>query len=185
MSPHWRYLVYVLKHKWFVLVAGLHLGAPLWRLLIHDLSKFRPSEWKPYVDKFYNPALQHAETWDAFARYGVCELAPLGFFAEDRFTVAFLHHCRRNPHHWQYWVKTERPGLTYPLEIPEPILREMVADWAGAGRAITGSWDLRAWWAKNRQGMLLASSQIGHIEALVEAFSRVMAPEEPEARAAA
>jgi hypothetical protein len=42
---HWRYLRYLCRHKWFVAVAGLHLGVGLWRLLIHDYSKFFPSEW--------------------------------------------------------------------------------------------------------------------------------------------
>ena len=40
MLPHLRYLSYVLRHKWYVLWAGLWLGVPLWRLLIHDWSKF-------------------------------------------------------------------------------------------------------------------------------------------------
>ena len=47
MKAHLRYLGYVLRHKWFVLVAGLKVGAPLWRLLIHDWSKFTAAEWGP------------------------------------------------------------------------------------------------------------------------------------------
>jgi hypothetical protein len=39
---HVRYLSYVVRHKWFVLLAGIKTGAPLWRLLIHDWSKFAP-----------------------------------------------------------------------------------------------------------------------------------------------
>lgn len=33
MKPHLSYLAYVLKHKWFVFVAGLHLKVPLWQLV--------------------------------------------------------------------------------------------------------------------------------------------------------
>jgi hypothetical protein len=55
VSKHLRYLSYVVCHKWFVFVAGLKTGAPFWRLLIHDWSKFMPSEWRPYVLSFYGP----------------------------------------------------------------------------------------------------------------------------------
>jgi hypothetical protein len=43
------------RHKWFVLLAGLKTGAPLWRLIIHDWSKFTPAERGPYVRPFYGP----------------------------------------------------------------------------------------------------------------------------------
>ena len=52
---HLNYLKYVLRHKWFVLLASIRIGAPLWGAIIHDLSKFRPSEWIPYARCFYAP----------------------------------------------------------------------------------------------------------------------------------
>ena len=33
MRKHWLYLKYLMRHKWFVFVAGLRTGAPLWRLI--------------------------------------------------------------------------------------------------------------------------------------------------------
>lgn len=30
--------------------------------------------------------------------------------------------------------------------MPERFIREMVADWAGAGRAISGQWEVKQWW---------------------------------------
>jgi N-acetyl-anhydromuramyl-L-alanine amidase AmpD len=39
------------------------------------------------------------------------------------------------------------------LPMPEPLVREMVADWMGAGRAITGQWDVAGWYTKNREKM--------------------------------
>jgi hypothetical protein len=82
VKAHLKYLSYVLRHKWFVLRAGLELGVPLWQLLVHDWSKFLPSEWFPYVDYFYGERPR----------------------STDRFNQAWLSHQRRNPHHWQYWV---------------------------------------------------------------------------------
>lgn len=87
MSGHVAYLIYVLRHKWFVLLAGLQLGVPLWRLLIHDWTKFTPAEWGPYVRNFFNP--------DGSRRQGQ-EKAP-------EFEYAWLHH-QRNKHHWEAWV---------------------------------------------------------------------------------
>ena len=49
-----RYLSYVLRHKLYVLRAARKLGIP-WRGLVHDVSKFRPSEFIPYARYFYNP----------------------------------------------------------------------------------------------------------------------------------
>lgn len=84
---HFKYLKYVLKHKWFVFIECCRLGIPV-RGLLHDLSKFRPSEWFPYVEKFYGG-------WkDIDAFHPVTE----------SFSYAWLLHQHRNPHHWQYWL---------------------------------------------------------------------------------
>jgi len=42
-----------------------------------------------------------------------------------------------------------------PLEMPEKYAREMVADWYGAGRAITGKWEAHKWYAENRSKIQL------------------------------
>lgn len=113
MRPHLQYLAYVVRHKWFVFRAGLRTGAPLWRLLVHDWSKFTPAEWGPYVRKFYG-----------------------GWERLDEFDQAWLHHQHHNPHHWQHWLLREDSGLLKLLRMPDDLVREMVADWMGAGRAI-------------------------------------------------
>src|SRR6476659_9088742 len=82
MRSHLRYLSYVLRHKWHVAVAGWALGVPLWRLIIHDWTKFTPAEWGPYVRGFF-PAAQAVDP-AAFER-------------------AWEHHWSRNPHHHEFW----------------------------------------------------------------------------------
>ncbi len=37
-----KYFLLIIKHKWFVLLAGIKIGCPLSRLLLHDMSKFLP-----------------------------------------------------------------------------------------------------------------------------------------------
>jgi Family of unknown function (DUF5662) len=147
--PHFEYAAYVARHKWFVLLAGLKTGAPIWRLLIHDWSKLTPAEWSPYVRNFYTDRKDQA--------------------AFDR---AWLHHQHRNPHHWQHWLLREDDGDTKALPMPESLVREMVADWMGAGRAITGKWDVVSWYAKNRSKIVLESGTRLAVDALVAEVSR-------------
>lgn len=147
MSAHRKYASYVLRHKWFVLVAGLRTGAPIWRLLIHDWSKLLPCEWTPYVRSFYGTQPRTTEVKAAF-------------------DVAWLHHQHANGHHWQHWVLREDSGKTKVLAMPEKLVREMVADWMGAGRAITGRWDVAGWYAKNRDDILLAPETRKLVDAL-------------------
>jgi hypothetical protein len=116
-----RYAWLTIKHKWFVFLAGLKTKAPLWRLVIHDWSKFTPWELPGYNRQFFkkqkNPTQWH-RTW--------------------------LHHQNHNLHHWEYWVdRSHRPSVS--REMPEWAVREMIADWMGAGRAYEGKWPDTNW----------------------------------------
>lgn len=82
------FLVYLARHKWYVLLAGLRLRVPLWRLLIHDWTKLLPGEAIPYVRHFYG--------------------GPPNGAALDR-SVAL--HKRRNAHHWEYWDGRAMPAV--------------------------------------------------------------------------
>jgi hypothetical protein len=125
-----KYFWLILKHKWFVLLAGIRTGCPLWRLLIHDWTKFLPCELPHYQRQFFGKADD-----------------PEGFIH------CWVHHQNSNPHHWEYWIP--RTGHTrcnppYPDGEPVPMpmwaVREMVADWVGAGRAYAGKWpDMQNW----------------------------------------
>lgn len=167
MSKHWKYFKYVLWHKWFVFVAGRRLGVPLWLLVIHDWSKFRPSEWFAYAQHFYGD--NSAEFWDAKDKYMVAEAAPYGFFARDRFNLAWLHHQHRNKHHWQYWVQWQclAPGPKVMFPMPEKYMREMVADWVGAGRA-QGTGSVREWFCVNVNRMVLRDKE--RVQEIVESY---------------
>ena len=93
---HWSYFKYVVRHKWFVMVGGFRLmrGSSLpvsklgllWRLVVHDMSKFLPSEWFPYARALYGP--------DGAKKY----------LPSPEFDVAIMKHYHRNAHHWVYWL---------------------------------------------------------------------------------
>lgn len=140
MGKHWQYLKYVLRHKWYVLRAGMQIGKiPLWSLIIHDWQKFMPIEWSPYAWSFYGP-------WEYEDR-------PQWLI--DAFDGAWLHHQHYGPHHWQYWVLREDSGDIKCLEMPSRYAREMLADWKGAGKAITGSDNTAEWYGNNKHKILL------------------------------
>ena len=159
---HLRYLSYLVRHKWFVLVAGLSLGVSPFRLLIHDWSKFLPSEWFPYAQNFYGDNAH--EGLSAIGEFGLAELAPFGYFASERFSAAWNLHQKRNKHHWQYWLLTQDSGETFPLPMPKKYAREMLADWMGAGRTITGRWEVAEWYKKQRHRMFLHSETRQYVE---------------------
>lgn len=182
MNAHWQYLKYVLRHKWFVFVAGRYLGVPLWQLLIHDLSKFSREEWGPYVEYFYGPDLPEDRPWDdywfASSIHGTARTR-----RQERFDHAWLHHQRVNPHHWQYWLLKEDSGELKPLEMPAHYIYEMIADWCGVGLALGKGWENTPdWYTANKDKMLLAPMTRTLVELLVE---RVRTKEERERRSAA
>jgi hypothetical protein len=148
IQPPLRYGSYVARHKWFVFQAGLKTKAPIWRLLIHDWSKLTPAEWGPYVRSFYGPQ-------------------PRTDAVKLDFDVAWLHHQHHNPHHWQHWILHEDNGGTKVLTMPMPLIREMVADWMGAGRAITGKWEVAEWYAKNAEKIVLNPATREVVEHLI------------------
>lgn len=137
MKRYRAYFKYVIHHKYFVFRAGLRLRVPLWALLVHDLSKFLPSEFKAYAETFYTAEgeKQYVET--------------------DAFNRAWLLHQHRNRHHWQWHLLKLDRGDIIPLEMPGRCTLEMVADWAGAGRVIKGHWDCSEWYQKNKDIIML------------------------------
>ncbi len=155
--PIIKYALITIRHKWFVLRAGLRVGAPLWNLIIHDWSKFTPAELPHYGRQFFGDGAD-----------------------PDGFGRCWLHHQNFHPHHWEYWIP--RTGhyaggfaAGQPVRMPEAYLREMVADWLGANRGYEGQWptSLDGWeWFSNkfdgldlhpdtRQGVLDILGEIG------------------------
>jgi hypothetical protein len=127
----------ILVHKYFVFVAGLRLKVPVWQLIIHDLSKFSPLEFPYYRKAFFEGQ-------------------------KDALAPGWLHHQNSNLHHWEWWILRGRhkkdsnnPG---PVNMPERYIREMIADWFGAGRGYAGSWDMRDWVKKNLPNMDLSET---------------------------
>lgn len=138
---NWQYFKYVFWHKVYVFKAGLKYKVSIWQLIIHDWTKFLPVEWFPYMENFY--------------------LNPPSKFEHNRatgtpFDYAWLHHQKYWPHHWQYFILTydNDPQVQKALKMPKKYVREMVADWTGAGLA-QGKPDIWGWYNENKHKMIL------------------------------
>lgn len=116
---YWQYIKYVVRHKWYVFIECCRVGIPL-RGLLHDMSKLLPGEFIPYARYFYGKQ-------DLTEQEGIAE--------QRHFDLAWLHHQKRNKHHWQWWVLPEDDGGVKVLPMPEVFRKEMLCDWKGAGKA--------------------------------------------------
>ena len=144
MTAYLKYLSYVLRHKWFVFLSCCRMGIP-WQGIIHDISKFYPWQWFPYVHAFYGKKPNPRDN------SGYYDAAKIG---NDPFLIAWLDHIHRNKHHWQWWVLQHDDGGKSVFDMPLKYRREMLADWIGAGRA-QGKPDTKAWYEANKDKMQL------------------------------
>ena len=113
LGENWDLLKYTLKHKYSILSPGKQLGVPFWTLLKHDLDKFKPSTWKPYVEYYKG-------------KQGITGTNDPKVLAAFEKAVAL--HKKINPHHLP---TNEDPSKTDILEA--------IADWYSAGK--TQAWE--------------------------------------------
>ena len=108
----------ITRHKWVVFKLCCKAGIP-WRGLVHDLSKYSPTEFWESA-KFYNGHMSPIIL--ARRKYG--------------YSKAWLHHKGRNKHHSEYWydpmAKPEMPIIPYKYTV------EMICDNLAAGIIYNG-----------------------------------------------
>jgi DNA-binding transcriptional MocR family regulator len=149
MKNNIAYLRYLIRHKYFVFLAGRKAGVSLVRLLIHDWSKFTFREWIAYREYFYGTRTEAVT---------------------EAFNRAWLHHIHWNKHHFQHWVLIEDPSSDEQikaLKMPEKYVREMVADWYGAGRAIFGKWGAAEWYQERKDKIIIHPDTRVLVECLI------------------
>lgn len=138
-----KYLKYILRHKYYVMIECFKKGR-YWRGIMHDMSKFRPSEFVPYARYFYGDG-QDINKGRKNGSYRA------GESIDEKFNYAWLLHQKRNKHHWQYWVLPLDEGGMKIFEMERTYVDEMICDWNGAGIAINGKENTREWYLKNKQ----------------------------------
>ena len=140
----------ITRHKWVVFKLCCKVGQP-WRGLVHDLSKYSPTEFWEGV-KYFNG--KHSPITDAKKDKG--------------YSQAWLHHKGRNKHHTDYWVDLSAPDKT-PI-IPYQYVAEMLCDKLAAGMVYKGKdwtkeYELDYW--LNERYKTLVNDQV---EALITEF---------------
>lgn len=176
MKKHFQYLMYMIRHKFWVTYYCFKDGL-IWRGLKHDASKFRPSEWFPYANYFYGPngdkvRKARKEAGGYYKPYKT---------GDEKFNFAWLLHQKRNDHHWQWWILPEDDGGFIAMPMKEKALREMICDWRGAGRAQGYGDNTPPWYKRNKVNMIMHDDtrkeverrlvSIYGIEAMKEALS--------------
>ena len=144
MGKFLRYSSYVIRHRWFVMIECFKRGL-IWRGLTHDLSKFRPSEFFPYMNHF-GGGIKTGRNATGYYKAG--ESGDLPF---DR---AWLGHQQKNDHHWQHHCLVQDTDPFTVFEMPIRARKEMLCDWIGAGRA-QGTPDVKLWYKTNGHRMIL------------------------------
>ena len=126
-----KHLHTVNKHRWYVFKYSIKAGIPF-RGLIHDLSKYSPTEfWESvkYFDGHKSPVIEAK--------------------IDQGYSKAWLHHKGRNKHHFEYWEdikKGERFGGFMPYKyIVECICDKISASKVYKGKSYTDSYPLEYW----------------------------------------
>lgn len=118
------------KHRMLVFKYCCMAGIP-WRGLVHDLSKYSPTEFWEGVKYFSG---KHSPIREAKMTEG--------------YSKAWLHHRGRNKHHYEYWYDVATPNST-PI-IPYKYAVESVCDGLAAGVVYAGKnwtrdYELKYW----------------------------------------
>ncbi len=107
----------ITKHRHMVIRHCLSAGI-LWRGLLHDLSKYTPTEF-----------CQGARFYKGTRSPNEAERETLGF------SKAWMHHKGRNRHHFEYWTdynpETRKVG---PVKMPLVFVKEMFCDRVAASK---------------------------------------------------
>lgn len=125
-----KHFMLVTHHKWVVFKLCCKIGIP-WRGLVHDLSKYSPTEF-----------------WES-AKYYVGTHSPIKEARKHQgYSRAWLHHKGRNKHHIEYWVDEALPERN--LMMPYKYAAEMVCDKLAAsiiyqGKKWTKEFELSYW----------------------------------------
>lgn len=137
----WKHFKKIMVHKYWVAKYAFRVGIP-WQGITHDLSKLSPIEFWESV-KYYQG---NSSPIDA------CKKA-------NGYSMAWLHHKGRNPHHYEYWQDNFDHGGN-PLIMPYKYTIEMLCDYLAAGRAYMGKEftyeaELQWWLKKNENGIAM------------------------------
>ena len=154
---HSSYIEYLNEHRKGVLLTYLKVYQPILkeeqvslsvRAYIrslcsrHDSSKYEEPEYTPYCNFYDNK----------------------GDKDEVAYQLAWNHHQKSNPHHWQYWVllrDSEEPHIV-ALDMPFEYIIEMLCDWTSA--SMLHNTTALAWYEAQKDNMILSDNTRSLVE---------------------
>lgn len=111
----------ILIHKWWVFYYCCQVGL-IWRGLVHDLSKFSPTEF-----------------WESVKYYDEGKGSPINKCKQiNGYSKAWQHHKGRNTHHYEYWTDNYDNEIISKIRMPKNDFLEMICDYMAAGRTYMG-----------------------------------------------
>lgn len=114
-----RHFHTVNKHRWFVFIYSCKAGIPF-RGLVHDLSKYSPTEF-----------------WGS-VKYFDGHRSPIYFARKSKgFSDVWVHHKGRNKHHFEYWEDVSTDGRFVKM-MPYKYIVECICDKLAASRVYNG-----------------------------------------------
>lgn len=120
----------VIIHKFWVAYYCFQVGL-FWQGIIHDLSKFSPTEIRGAL-KYWNDSK-----------------SSLAYEKElNGYSATFLHHRGCNPHHYEYWIHSLDEG-GIPAKMPPKYAKELICDYLAACKTYGGNPRNEIdWWLK-------------------------------------
>lgn len=121
MNKFLGHLKTITKHRHKVIIHCAKLGI-LRRGLLHDLSKYSPTEFLPGVKHFQGTR------------------SPNEAERENKgYSLAWMHHKGRNRHHFEYWVDySPKTKKNEPVKMPLVFVKEMFCDRVAASKIYQG-----------------------------------------------
>lgn len=121
MNKAFAHFKTIIRHRHMVIKHCKKAGI-LRQGLVHDLSKFSPTEFIPGA-RFYlgNRSPNEAER----EKYG--------------YSLAWIHHKGRNKHHFEYWTDyNAQTRMMGPVKMPLKYVKEMLCDRVAASKIYMG-----------------------------------------------
>ena len=115
------HILTVIRHRRAVRKNCFRAGIP-WRGLVHDLSKYSPTELIPGIRFYQGNRSPNERERELFG-----------------YSKAWLHHKGRNRHHFEYWNDVNMQTHRYePVKMPTVYAVEMFCDRVGASKVYRG-----------------------------------------------
>ena len=107
----WQHFLTITRHRLIVMAGCFRVGL-YWQGLLHDLSKYSPTEFL------------------VGAKYYQGNRSPNGAEREDKgYSEAWMHHKGRNRHHYEYWTDMNMETRRYEsVPMPRKYLVEQIMD---------------------------------------------------------